>query len=115
MDKRIKKAKFFARLFDTQFSILGIKFGLDPIVNIIPYFGSIAGALLSLYILKIAYDIGVSKMDFMKMIGNIVLDLLVGAIPYLGIIFDVVYKANTRNVAILEKYSHGKFVEGEIV
>jgi hypothetical protein len=50
------------------------------------------------------------------MIGNIFLDILVGVVPYLGLIFDVFYKANLRNVAILEKYSHGsKIVEGELL
>lgn len=115
MDKRIKKARFFAKLFDTQFSIFGIKFGIDPIVNIIPYLGSIFGVVLNIYILKIAYEIGVSKLDFLKMIRNIIIDFLLGAVPYLGIIFDVVYKANIRNIVILEKYSYGKFVEGEIL
>lgn len=115
MDKKIKTAKFLAKLFDSQFQIAGIKFGLDPILNIIPFFGDIAGVFLSLFIIKIAIEIGVSKLDLSKMIVNIAIDFAVGFIPYLGVIFDVVYKANLRNIKILEKYSHGKFVEGEIL
>lgn len=115
MEKKIKAAKLLARLLDNQFEVGGVKFGIDPILDVIPYLGDIAGALLSFYIVKTAHEIGVSKIDMAKMIGNIVIDFIVGFIPLLGIIFDVIYKANTKNVAILEKYSHGKFVEGQVI
>lgn len=115
MERKIKTAKFLAKLLDNQFEVGGVRFGLDPILDIIPYFGDIAGAALSLYILNIAREVGVSKIDIMKMIGNIVIDFIVGFIPLLGVIFDVIYKANAKNVVILEKYSHGKFVEGQII
>lgn len=115
MERKIKTAKFLAKLLDSQFQIAGIKFGLDPIINIVPFVGDIAGALLSFFILRIAHQLGVSKSDFIKMIGNVLIDFIVGVVPYLGVIFDIFYKANIRNVKILEKYSHGKFIEGEIV
>lgn len=115
MEQKIKTAKFLAKLLDNQFEIGGIRFGLDPILDTIPYFGDIAGAVLSLYILKIAHEVGVSKIDMAKMIGNIIIDFIVGFIPLLGVIFDVIYKANVKNVSILAKYSHGKFVEGKII
>jgi hypothetical protein len=91
------------------------KHDIFPILDIIPWFGDIAGAVLSLYILHTAWTAQVSKMDFMKMILNIIVDFVVGAIPILGVIFDVIFKANMRNIKILEKYSHGKFIEGKIV
>ncbi len=115
MDKRIRSAKFLAKLLDSQFEIAGVRFGVDPIIDLIPWIGDVIGVLLSLFILKTAYDIGVSKTDMGKMIINIIIDFLVGAVPLIGALFDLVWKANIRNVAILEKYSHGKFVEGEIV
>ena len=49
------------------------------------------------------------------MILNIIIDFIVGLIPFLGVIFDVAFKANLRNIKILEKYSHGKFIEGKII
>lgn len=115
MEKRIKAAKLFATLLDSQFNIAGVKFGLDPIINLIPWVGDVIGAALSIFILHTAYKVGVSRSDMIKMIGNIALDFVVGIIPFVGVIFDVVYKANIRNIKILEKYSHGKFVEGEVV
>ena len=60
-------------------------------------------------------ECNVSKTDIIKMIGNILTDFIVGLIPLLGVIFDVIFKANIRNIKILEKYSHGKFVEGELL
>mgnify|MGYP001267625660 CR=1 FL=1 len=115
MEKRIKAAKLFATLLDSQFNIAGVRFGLDPIINLIPWVGDFIGAALSIFILHTAYKVGVSRSDMLKMVVNIIIDFIVGIIPIAGVIFDVVYKANVRNVKILEKYSHGKFVEGEIV
>lgn len=115
MERKIKTAKFLAKLLDNQFEVGGVKFGLDPILDFVPYLGDIAGALLSFYIIRIAMEVGVSKMDLAKMIGNIVIDFILGFIPLLGVIFDVIYKANVKNAAILERYSHGKFVEGEVI
>ncbi len=115
MEQKIKAAKIFAKLLDSQFEIGGVRFGIDPILDIIPWFGDIAGAVLSLFILHTAWTAQVSKIDFMKMVLNIIIDFVVGAIPILGVIFDVIFKANMRNIKILEKYTHGKFVEGKII
>ena len=115
MEQQIKRAKLFAKLLDSQFEIGGVRFGLDPIIDLIPWFGDIVGTVLSLYILYIARQVQVSKIDMLKMILNIVIDFIVGWIPLLGVVFDVVFKANIRNIKILEKYSHGKFIEGKIV
>ena len=115
MERKIKTAKFLSRLLDSQFDVGGVRFGLDPIINLIPWVGDIIGAMLSLFILRTAWQVGVSKSDLLKMVGNIVIDFVIGIIPLAGVIFDVIWKANLRNVAILEKYSHGKFVEGEIL
>lgn len=120
MEKSFRKAQFVAKLLDTQFNIAGIRFGLDPLIDLIPYVGDVIGVLLSLYILNIAREVGVSRFDLFRMVLNIFLDFLVGFIPFLGAFFDVVFKANIRNLAILEKYrgkmiTKGKVVDGEIV
>lgn len=120
VEENIKRAKFFAKLLDSQFEICGVRFGLDPIINLIPWLGDVIGMILSLYILNMAKEMGVSRVDLFKMIGNIIIDFVVGFIPFLGVIFDVAYKANTKNVRILEKYRgkmriKGKVVEGDII
>lgn len=120
MESDFKRAKFIATLLDSQFNVAGIRFGLDPIINIIPWVGDVIGVLLSLYILNIAREAKVSTIDMIRMVGNIVIDFIVGFIPFLGVIFDVAYKANLRNLIILEKYigrmrPEGKIIEGSIV
>lgn len=115
MESKIKKARLVSRLLDSQFEIGGIRFGLDPLFDIIPYFGDVAGAALSLYIINIAREVGVSKIDMAKMVGNIAVDFALGFPPFFGVVLDILWKANDKNIKILEKYSHGKFVEGQIV
>lgn len=120
MEMEIKKARFIAKLLDSQFSVRGIRFGLDPVINIIPGLGDLIGMMLSLYIFRIAREMGVSRFDKWRMIGNIILDFIIGIIPIIGVIFDVVFKANIRNLKILEKYStrmkiKGKVIEGDVV
>lgn len=120
MESDFNRAKLIATLLDSQFNVAGIRFGLDPIINIIPWVGDVIGALLSLYILNIAREARVSTIDMIRMVGNIVIDFIVGFVPFLGVIFDVVYKANLRNLTILEKYigrmqPEGKIIEGSIV
>lgn len=113
--KHMQAARFIARLLDDQFSFGGIRFGIDPIIDIIPIIGDVIGVLLSLYILRIGKMMKVSRWDMVRMAMNIILDFILGFIPFIGVIFDVAYKANIKNLRILEKYSHGKFIEGEIV
>lgn len=115
MERKIKTAKIFAKLLDSQFEVGGVKFGLDPIIDLVPWIGDVVGTLLSLFILNTARQVQVSKIDMLKMILNIIIDFIVGLIPFLGVIFDVAFKANLRNIKILEKYSHGKFIEGKII
>lgn len=120
MEAHYKRAKFIATLLDSQFNIGGVRFGLDPVINIIPWIGNVVGVLLSLYILTIAREAHVSFFDMARMVGNIILDFIVGLIPFLGVIFDVAYKANIRNLKILEKYTgkmktDAKVIEGKIV
>lgn len=111
----LKMVKILATLMDSQWSIGGVKFGLDPILNIIPWVGDVIGALISLYIVSIGWKMEISTIDKIRLIWNIILDFIVGFIPFIGVIFDLAYRANLRNIEILEKYSHGKFVEGKIV
>lgn len=120
MEEKIKTARMMAKLFDSQFEFAGIRFGLDPLINAFPILGNIVGLALSLYILKIAGEIGVTNIDKARMVFNIIVDFVVGGIPFLGVIFDVFMRANTRNIKILEKYSTGfipneKVINAEII
>ncbi len=81
-----------------------LRFGLDPILGLIPGFGDAAGAILAGWILVEAVRLGASRATVIRIAGNVALDAAVGAIPLLGDIFDFGWKANLRNVALLERH-----------
>ncbi|WP_282609088.1 DUF4112 domain-containing protein [Pelagibius sp. Alg239-R121] len=95
-----------AGLLDAQFGIPGTRFriGLDGLFGLIPGIGDGAGALLSLYIVFKARSLGAPTGLLLRMLLNVAIDSLVGAIPVAGDLFDLVYKANKRNVRLLKKH-----------
>lgn len=103
--RRLDRVRRFAVLLDSGIRIPGtrIRIGLDPILGLIPGLGDAAGATLSAGIFAEGVRRGASRATLLRMAANIILDLLVGAIPVLGDVFDVVMKANLRNVALLER------------
>jgi len=108
-DKRLIAVKRISKLMDEQFSIGGFKFGLDPILNLVPVAGDLGGYLVSIALIFTMMQHGASGKLLLKMLGNATLDALLGAIPVLGWIFDFVFKANTYNVKLLsEYYAEGK-------
>lgn len=89
---------------DTVFRVPGtdIRFGVDALIGLIPGAGDLAGLAVSLYIVWLAKRIGADAGALARMCGNIAIDALVGAVPLLGDIFDVAFKANVRNVRMIE-------------
>ena len=95
-----------ADLMDSRFSIPGtnIRFGLDPILNLIPVAGNLFTFSVSAILVWQMYQHGVSRKVVYMMLGNIFLDSTLGNIPLLGHIFDVYFKANNRNVQLLKEH-----------
>lgn len=115
MQKHYRMAKVLSKLLDSQFNILGFKFGLDPIIGLIPGLGDAIGAALSFYVIWIAIGLKVPEEKIVVMIRNVLLDILIGMLPVIGDVSDFVFKANQRNWRIIEQYSPENIVEGEIV
>ncbi len=117
IDKHLTWAKRLATLLDTKFSIAGIKFGLDPMLDIIPGLGSIIGAITSTYVFWIAGRVSVPTFVYIRMAVNILVDLVLGEIPIVGLFFDILYRANIKNIKLLEKYIkfNPQIVEAEII
>ncbi len=96
----------YATLLDARFRVPGtrIRFGLDPIIGLLPGVGDLLGLALSLYVVVEAIRLGVSKHVLFKMLRNVALEALVGVVPVLGDVFDIAFKANLRNTALLKGY-----------
>ncbi len=113
----LQKVSKLVKLMDSAFTIPGTnrKFGIDPLLNLIPYGGAIAGYIISAYLIISMFKNGASSKVIGKMIGNITLDAIVGAIPFLGTIFDFMFKANKRNLILAtEHFEQGKH-QGSII
>jgi Domain of unknown function (DUF4112) len=95
-----------SRVLDSAIGIPGtrFRFGLDPILGLIPGGGDTAGALLSAYIVFRAAQMGIPTESLGKMVSNILVESLLGTVPLVGDIFDVGWKANIRNVELLEAH-----------
>lgn len=107
----IKYLTSLAKLMDSQFRIPGtnIRFGLDPLIGLIPGFGDFAGFVVSACMLVMLTRNGASGFVLARMAFNIVLDSVLGTIPVIGDIFDFTFRANQRNLKLLEEH----YVEGK--
>lgn len=81
-----------------------LRFGLDPIIGLVPGFGDAAGAVLAVGIMTEAVRRGTSRFTLARIAANIALDALFGAVPLIGDVFDAGWKANLRNVALIERH-----------
>lgn len=100
-----------SRLLDSRFVIPGtnIRFGLDPLLSLLPVLGDLITLAVSAMLINTMREHGASRKVVVKMLLNAGLDTLIGAIPGVGTIFDVFYRANERNVKLLrEHYYEGK-------
>ena len=95
-----------ARMLDAAVTIPGTKItvGLDAILGLIPGAGDLVGSTLSGYIVVAAAKMGVPKSVLARMVGNLAVDTVVGSVPILGDLFDVAFRANMRNVALIERH-----------
>lgn len=87
------------------------RFGLSPLIGLIPGVGDFAGLILSLYVLHEARKIGASRGVQRKMVRNMLIEFFGGLIPVFGDAFDAVYKANTKNTALLRNYIYKQLGE----
>jgi len=104
--ERIVRIDAFATLLDTAFLIPGtnIRFGLDALIGLVPGVGDAITTLMSLYIVREARALGAPRLLIARMLANVAIDGVVGAVPVLGDIFDVTWRANRRNIALLQEH-----------
>ena len=104
--RRLRRVRLLARLLDDAFKIPGTKFrvGWDGIIGLAPGIGDLLTMGVSLYLIYEAYRLGASRRTLAAMGTNVAIDTLVGAIPGIGDLFDVAWKANRKNVQLLERH-----------
>lgn len=102
----LDKLEKLANMLDARFAVpgLGFRFGLDSLIGLIPGIGDAVSALPAAYIVMRARQLGASNAVQARMAVNAVIDVLVGSVPVFGDLFDVGFKANRRNVALLRRH-----------
>src|SRR4051794_24802632 len=96
-----------ARLFDAQFRVPGtqVRFGIDPLIGLIPGIGDLASPLLTIAMIWQAARLRIPKVVLMRMVLNALIDAGVGAIPVFGDLFDFAWKATEWNMVLLERHA----------
>jgi hypothetical protein len=101
-----KRIETMERLLEGMFVIPGTKMrvGLDVILDVIPVGGSVIAAAMGAWMAWEANNLGMPKSAMVRMAGNIGVDALLGAIPLVGIVPDLFFRSNTRNLKIIKKW-----------
>lgn len=112
VSQSLSRLDTLARIMDSAFRIPGteIVMGFDALIGLVPVIGDAVASAIGGYIIWEARRLGVSRLTIARMAANTTLDTVLGSIPILGDIFDVAYKSNRRNVALLKAHleKHGR-------
>ncbi len=100
---RVRRLRRIAQLLDNRFRLPGtrIRFGYDAIVGLVPGAGDLLTTLIGLYIVLEARRLGATRWTVVRMLGNLGIDFVAGAVPLVGDLLDVALKANVRNLRLL--------------
>ncbi len=113
--EHIHFARRLTRVMDMQFHIFRFRFGIDPMLDIIPGLGNTLSTATSLYLLWLGYQLKVPTHVYFRMVWNISVDYIFGVIPFAGIVFDAFFRANVKNFALLESYFDPDILVGEVI
>ena len=106
LPKELRAAARLAHLLDDQWRIpiVGIRFGIDPLLGLFPVLGDLISAFIAISIVRTAVKYKLPPKIWMAMILNIALDFGIGLLPVVGDILDIFFKSNARNIKLLEKH-----------
>ncbi|HEY9359603.1 MAG TPA: DUF4112 domain-containing protein [Xanthobacteraceae bacterium] len=105
-EERVARLDVLANLLDTAFILPGtnVRFGFDALIGLVPGIGDAITTAISLYIVLEARQLGAPAHLILRMLANVVVDGFVGAVPLVGDAFDVLWRANRRNVLLLREW-----------
>ena len=108
--ERLERLEWLANLLDTALVIPGtsVRFGADAILGLAPGFGDAVTSAISCWIVYEAHRLGAPRHLIARMLGNVALDGVIGAVPVAGDFFDVLWRANRRNVRLLRDHLEGE-------
>ncbi|HEX2076652.1 MAG TPA: DUF4112 domain-containing protein, partial [Longimicrobium sp.] len=104
-DRALRRLDALGYLLDNSIRVpgTGFRFGADALIGLVPGLGDAAGSLMSAYIVVQAARLGAPPSSLVRMLLNVGIEALVGAIPFAGDLFDAVFKANLRNLELLHR------------
>ena len=104
--RSLERLRRLGNLLDNSIPLPGtsFRFGWDTVIGLVPGVGDLVGGALSLYIVVEAARLGVPRALLLRMGYNVAVDAVVGAVPFLGDVFDAGYKANLRNLALVQQH-----------
>jgi hypothetical protein len=107
-EQRLGLLRRVARMLDSAVPVPGtsFRFGLDPILGLVPGLGDLVSPLFTAGIIWQARDLGIPRVVIMRMIVNAAIDTLVGVVPIVGDLFDFAWKSNNMNLALLEQHAY---------
>ena len=105
-EARIARLDALATLLDTAFVVPGteIRFGLDALIGLVPGIGDAITTAMALYIVNEARALGAPRLVVARMLANVAFDGVIGVVPLVGDAFDVAFRANRRNMALLRDH-----------
>lgn len=105
-EQRFARIDALSKLLDVAFVVPGtkIRYGIDGLIGLVPIFGDILTTAISLWIVREARALGAPKYLVARMLGNVAVDGVVGLVPFAGDAFDVMFRANMRNMRMLKRW-----------
>jgi hypothetical protein len=127
-EQSLARLDLIARLMDGAFLLPGtnIRIGLDALIGLVPVAGDLISGIISSYLIWEARQLGAPRWLIARMMANTAIDTIFGVVPVLGDAFDVLFRANLKNMALLRKHlarkgmlgagaGRGPVIEGEAV
>jgi Domain of unknown function (DUF4112) len=103
----LSEVDLLAWLMDNSIPIPGTggrRIGMDAVIGLVPFIGDVVGGAIGLFIVWRGSRLGLPRIAVMRMLVNSVIDIAIGAIPFLGDAFDLWFKANTRNLGVMRRH-----------
>ncbi|MDX2156163.1 MAG: DUF4112 domain-containing protein [Hyphomicrobiaceae bacterium] len=111
------RVEALARVMDSIVAIPGtnVRIGVDALLGLVPVVGDVISQAISSYIIWEARRLGVSRWTMARMVGNSLVDMAIGAVPLVGDAFDVAFKANMKNLALLKAEMEKRGIGGRVI